>query len=159
MSAEVTSPQRSMPKGLRFFMSTKLGKVMQDANVWLYRASNGKLGATMMGAPLLLLTTRGRRTGKSRVNPLIYLQDGEELAVVASKGGSPDSPLWYRNLQSDPIVQVQIGSDVRTMHARTANAEERARLWPRLVAIYAPYADYQSWTQREIPVVQLSPRA
>lgn len=159
MPTDVTTPPRSMPKGIRFFMSTKLGKVMQDANVWLYRTSRGKLGASMMGAPLLLLTTRGRKTGKSRVNPLIYLQDGEELAVVASKGGWPESPLWYRNLQNDPNVQVQIGPDVRAMHARTANAEERARLWPRLVAIYAAYADYQSWTRREIPVVLLTPRA
>jgi len=150
--------ERNMPGGIRVVMGSKLGKIFQDANVWLYRKSGGRLGSRMKGAPLLLLTTRGRKSGKSRTTPLIYLEDGSELAVVASKGGWPEHPLWYRNLQAAPEVQVEIGRDVRAMSSRTANAEERLRLWPRLVALYSEYADYQSWSDREIPVVLLRPR-
>lgn len=146
-----------MPRGLQFAMRTKVGKLMQDANVWLYRRTQGKLGSTMQGAPLLLLTVRGRKSGKARTLPLIYLDDGRDRVVVASKGGWPDHPLWYKNLQANPGVDVQVGASKSAMVARTANAEERARLWPQLVSLYAPYADYQSWSDREIPVVILSP--
>jgi deazaflavin-dependent oxidoreductase (nitroreductase family) len=139
-------------------MRSKLGKLMQDANVWVYRKTDGKYGSKMQGAPLLLLTVLGRKSGKARTLPLIYLQDGESQVVVASKGGWPDHPLWYKNLQANPSVEVQVGPTTSTRLARTANAEERSRLWPRLVELYAPYADYQSWSDREIPVVVLSPQ-
>jgi deazaflavin-dependent oxidoreductase (nitroreductase family) len=148
--------ERTMPSGFKFFMSSRLGKIMQDGNVWLYKKSGGRLGATMQGAPILLLTTRGRKTGKQRVTPLIYLKDDSSYALVASKGGWPEDPLWYKNLKAEPSVQVQIGPEVRAMRARTASPEERARLWPKLVAIYKGYADYQSWSDRQIPVVILS---
>jgi deazaflavin-dependent oxidoreductase (nitroreductase family) len=151
--------RRTMPRGMKLYLTSKASKLFQDGNVWLYRKSGGKLGARLMGAPLLLLSTRGRKTGKQRVTPLIYHDDGGALAVVASKGGWPTDPLWYRNLQADGAVEVQVGRDVRPMLARTADAEERARLWPKLVALYAAYADYQSWSEREIPVVVLTPRA
>ena len=151
--------QRSMPAGLKLVMNTKLGKLMQDGNVWLYRKTGGKLGGRMRGAPILLLTTRGRKTGKPRVTPLIYLDDGAQLAVVASKGGWPSDPLWYRNLLAEPAVEVQLGRDLRAMTARTATPEEREQLWPRLVRLYADYAEYQSWSERLIPVVVLSPRS
>ena len=152
--------ERSMPTGFKFVMSTKLGKLMQDGNVWLYRKSGGTLGARMQGAPVLLLTTRGRKTGKPRVTPLIYLQrDSGEVAVVASKGGWPSHPLWYRNLEADAAVQVQIGRDVRKMQARTAAPEERRQVWPELLKLFPGYADYQSWSDREIPVVLLRPLA
>lgn len=146
-----------MPRGLQFAMRTKLGKLMQDANVWVYQKTGGKFANKMQGAPLLLLTTRGRKSGQPRTLPLIYLDDGRDLVIVASKGGWPDHPLWYKNLQATPSVDVQVGATARQMRARTANAEERARLWPRLVSLYAAYADYQSWSDREIPVVILSP--
>jgi F420H(2)-dependent quinone reductase len=152
-------PERQMPAGFKFFMSTKLGKVMQDANTWLYRRTGGKVGGTMQGAPILLLTTRGRKTGKQRTTPLIYLEDGQQLAIVASKGGWPSDPLWYQNLKANPEVEVQVGPSVRPMTARTASADDREKLWPRLVKIYPGYADYQSWSDRLIPVVVLSPRA
>jgi deazaflavin-dependent oxidoreductase (nitroreductase family) len=151
-------PERQMPAGFKFFMSTKLGKVMQDTNTWLYRRTGGKVGGTMQGAPILLLTTRGRKTGKPRTTPLIYLEDDQQLAIVASKGGWPSDPLWYQNLKADPAVEVQVRSSVRPMTARTASADEREKLWPRLVKIYPGYADYQSWSDRLIPVVVLSPR-
>ena len=151
--------QKQMPTGFKFFMSTKLGKIAQDANVWLYRRTGGKIGGKMRGAPLLLLRTRGRKTGKQRVTPLIYLDDGPQLAIVASKGGWPSDPLWYRNLQAEPAVEVQVGKDVKAMTARTATAEEREKLWPRLVKIYPDYDAYQSWSDRQIPVVILGARS
>lgn len=146
-----------MPRGLQIAMRSKLGKLMQDANVWVYRKTDGKYANKMQGAPLLLLTVRGRKSGNPRTLPLIYLEDGGNQVIVASKGGWPDHPLWYKNLQANPSVEVQVGATKTTRVARTANAEERARLWPRLVALYAAYADYQSWSDREIPVVLLSP--
>jgi len=148
--------ERSMPTGLKFVMKSNLVKLMQESNVWLYRKSGGKLGGRMKGAPILLLTTRGRKTGKQRVTPLIYLRrDSGELVVVASKGGWSAHPLWYGNLQADAAVQVQIGRDVRPMQARTAGPDERAQVWPELVRMFPDYAEYQSWSDREIPVVLL----
>ena len=152
-------PDREMPKGLRFAMTTPIGKLLQNTNAFIYRLSGGKLGATMRGVSLLLLTTRGRKSGEPRTVPLMYLEDGADLVIVASKGGWPDHPLWYKNLQADPNVEVQRGGQTRKLIARTANAEERTRLWPRLVEIYRDYADYQSWTDREIPLVILSERS
>jgi deazaflavin-dependent oxidoreductase (nitroreductase family) len=149
--------QREMPQGMKLVMSSPLMKAMQRANTWLYRASGGKLGASMRGAPVLLLTTRGRKSGEPRTVPLLYLRDGDDVVIVASKGGWPEHPLWYLNLQAHPEVQIEIGGDKLARVARTANPEERARLWPQLIALYADYASYQSWSDREIPVVILSP--
>src|SRR5262245_49964256 len=136
--------ERNMPRAFQVVMGSRVSKWMQDANVWVYRKTGGKYGNKMQGAPLLLLTTRGRKSGKARTLPLIYMVDGRDYVIVASKGGWPDHPLWYKNLQASPGVQVQVGPDTTAMTARTANAEERARLWPRLVQLYAMYADYQS---------------
>ncbi len=134
-------------------------KVMSTATTWVYRASGGRLGGRFLrGAPVMLLTTIGRRSGEPRVAPLIYLLDGESVVTVASKGGSARHPLWYRNLQANPDVEVQIGADKRELRARTASAEEKDRLWPRLTTIYPDYDDYQARTDRDIPVVILEPR-
>lgn len=149
--------QRTMPKGMQFVMGSRLLKAMQHLNVWMYKKTAGRLGGSIQGAPVLLLTTRGRKTGTPRTTPVLYLDDGRDVVIVASKGGWPTDPLWYRNLQAEPAVTVQIGRDVRSMQARTAASAERERLWTRLVKLYAPYADYQSWSDREIPVVVLSP--
>jgi deazaflavin-dependent oxidoreductase (nitroreductase family) len=108
--------------------------------------------------PICLLEHRGRRTGKLRTTPLVYLRDGDRIVVVASQAGRSTDPLWYRNLQADPEVTVQVRGDRRTMRAHTASPEERTALWPRLVALYRDYDSYQSWTEREIPVVVLEPR-
>ena len=150
--------QQSMPEALKRWFNTPLSKLFQRANVLVYKASGAKLGGSMKGAPILLLTVRGRKSGKSVTLPLLYLQDGDDYVLVASKGGWPSHPLWYMNIQADPAVTVQVGRDRRAMTARTANQEERSRLWPKLVAMYADYASYQSWTDRQIPVVILSPR-
>ena len=121
----------------------------------LYRASGGKLGG-IPGTPVLLLTTKGRRTGKPRTTPLLYLTEGESLVVVASFGGSDVHPAWFLNLEADPDAEVQIGRSARRqMRARRATAEERAGLWPRLTELYPGYAKYKRKTSREIPLVIL----
>jgi len=134
-------------------------KAMSAVNRWIYRATGGRLGGRFPGgAPLLLLTTIGRKSGQPRTTPLIFLADGEDLVVVASKGGMDHHPLWYTNLVANPDVEVEVGSAKSLMRARTANAEEKARLWPQLVGLYASYESYQERTDREIPVVVLSRR-
>ena len=134
-------------------------KVMSRTTTWAYRASRGRLGGRFLrGAPVMLLTTIGRRSGEPRIAPLIYLEDGDNVVTVASKGGSARHPLWYRNLQTNPDVEVQIGGDKRWLRARTASAEEKDKLWPRLTMIYPDYDDYQARTDRDIPVVILEPR-
>jgi deazaflavin-dependent oxidoreductase (nitroreductase family) len=132
--------------------------LMSRANTWLYRTSGGWLGGRFFGgAPVLLLTTVGRRSGQPRTAPLLYLQDGDNLVLVASKGGMSHHPLWYKNLESNPRVEVEIGTERRPMLARRATPTEKAALWPRLVAMYGDYDTYQARTDREIPVVILSP--
>jgi deazaflavin-dependent oxidoreductase (nitroreductase family) len=131
---------------------------MSKLNIWAYRLSNGRLGGKFPGgAPVLLLTTTGRKSGEKRVAPLLYLQDASDLIVVASKGGMAHHPFWYKNLEANPSVEVEIGNQKRPYRARRANAEEKARLWPRLVKMYGSYDDYQARTTRDIPVVILSP--
>ena len=113
-------------------------------NVLLYRATGGRVGGRFLaGEPLLLLTTIGNKSKKRRTLPLIYLADGEDLVVVASKGGSPEHPDWYKNLVAEPRVEVQVGSRTEPRVAVTADAGERARLWPALCALYPPYQEYQ----------------
>jgi deazaflavin-dependent oxidoreductase (nitroreductase family) len=134
-------------------------RIMSTLNVWAFRASGGRLGGRFRyGAPVLLLTTVGRRSGKPRVAPLLYERDGDNLIVVASKGGMSRHPLWYRNLEANLEVEVEIGSERRKMIARRASPEEKNALWPRLVAMYPDYDGYQARTKRDIPVVILSPR-
>src|SRR5262245_60810754 len=122
----------------------------------VYRLSAGRVGGHVPGgAPICLLTTTGRRTGRSRCVPLLYLVDGDDLVVVASRGGIDAHPAWYLNLLADPAVVVEIGRERRAMQAHPADAEEHARLWPRLVDAYEHFAAYQVRTSRDIPVVVL----
>jgi deazaflavin-dependent oxidoreductase (nitroreductase family) len=155
----------SKPEGLDGELARKVIRAMSAANVRVYRLTGGRIGGTWrVGAawrkpvPICLVEHRGRRTGKLRTSPLVYLRDGDRVVVVASQAGRPEHPLWYRNVQADPDVTVQIRGDRRTMRAHTADPSERAELWPRLVALYSDYDSYQSWTDREIPVVVLEPR-
>jgi len=139
-------------------VGTVLVKLMSRANVWVYRATGGRVGGRFLrGAPVLLLTTRGRRSGEPRTAPLLYLEDGGRIAVVASKGGMSEHPLWYRNLQASPECEVEIGRERRAMRARVADEAEKRELWPKLVALYRDYDDYQARTERDIPVVLLTP--
>ncbi|MEV6372477.1 nitroreductase family deazaflavin-dependent oxidoreductase [Micromonospora sp. WP24] len=107
------------------------------------------------GVFTLLLTTRGRHSGKLRRTALIYGRDGENYLIVASQGGAPQHPAWYLNLLSEPQVEVQVGAERFTARARTATAEERPRVWPTMSKIWPAYDEYQTKTEREIPVVVL----
>ena len=140
-------------------IGTVVVRVLSALNTWIFRASGGRFGARFPGgAPVLLLTTVGRKTGAKRTTPLIYLADGENVLLVASKGGMSHHPLWYQNLEVNPEVEVQVGRRTTPMRARRASPAEKASLWPRLVALYREYDDYQARTDRDIPVVILSPR-
>jgi F420H(2)-dependent quinone reductase len=121
----------------------------------LYSASGGRVGRRIVGMPVLLLTTVGRSSGRRRTVPLTYFEDGEALVVVASFGGRPHNPAWFENLVANADVEVQIGRGVERRRARRATAEERARLWPRIVAAYGGYEKYQTKTDREIPLAVL----
>ena len=144
----------------------KLLKAMSRVNVFLYRRTNGRLGGKFRIAdgfrrpvPVCLVTHRGRKSGRTFTTPLLYLEDGDRVVIVASQAGLPKNPQWYLNLQAGPRVTVQTGALVRSMVARTASPEEREVLWPRLVELYASWADYQAWTDRVIPVVICEPGA
>ena len=157
-------PPPPRPPGLDSPIVPKVMRLFSQANVWLYQKTDGRIGgkwrigsAFPRGVPVLLLTTIGRKSGAKRTAPLLYLEDGERVIVVASQGGMPKHPLWYLNLSHNPQVEVQTGSRVRAMRARDATPEERSRYWPRLVAHYRDFATYQSWTDRQIPVVVLEP--
>ena len=133
--------------------------VMSRLNTWVYRLSGGRLaGRFPGGAPVLLLTTIGRKSGQPKTAPLLYLQDGDDYVVVASKGGMSQHPLWFKNLEANPRVEVEVGSRKIGATARRATREEKAALWPKLVGMYSSYADYQARTTRDIPVVILTPR-
>ncbi|MQA75187.1 MAG: nitroreductase family deazaflavin-dependent oxidoreductase [Solirubrobacterales bacterium] len=127
----------------------------------LYRASGGRIGHRVpgLGAPMLLLDHVGARTGARRTAPLLYIPDGEDLVIVASKGGFPQHPSWFHNLRANPETTVQVGTERRPVRARLATPEERPRLWERATELYGPYDDYQERSGgREIPLVILEPR-
>ena len=117
-----------------------------------FTASGGK-----PNTPNLLLTTIGRKSGKPSVLPLIYGKDGSNYVIVASKGGAPEHPAWYLNLVAKDLVEVQVADKKFRAVARTAQGEERQRLWKLVADVYPPYNDYQKQTSREIPVVVLEP--
>lgn len=122
-----------------------------------YRETDGEVGYIWNGAPTLLLTTTGRRSGEQRTTPLIFGRDGSSYLIVASKGGAPQHPAWYVNLTAQPEVEVQVKGDRFRCRARTADPEERARLWPAMTEIWPHYDAYAEKTDREIPVVVLEP--
>ena len=109
--------------------------------------------------PTLLLTTTGRKSGEPRALPLIYGAVGDSYAVIASKGGMPNHPLWYRNLEALPTCELMVGAKAVSARARVAEGEERERIWAQMAELYPPYLDYQKSTERKIPVVVLDPIA
>jgi deazaflavin-dependent oxidoreductase (nitroreductase family) len=139
-------------------MGGRLFRAGVSLHVRLYRLTGGRIGGHIGKAPVLLLTHKGRRSGAIRTTPLLYLADGERLVVVASYGGAPRHPAWYLNLEAHSNVEIQAGKTRRPVTARTATPEERARYWPRVVALYRSYESYQRKTEREIPLVLLEPR-
>ena len=127
-----------------------------EEHVRRYRETGGEVGHKWKrGSKILLLTTKGRKSGESRTTPLIYEQDGDNYVVVASKGGAPEDPDWYRNLEDEPNVELQVLDEVFPARARTAEGEERGRLWRLVNRQWPDYDSYQTKTDREIPVVVL----
>lgn len=127
-------------------------------HIVLYRLTGGRIGRRLVNNDMLLLTTRGLVTGRKHTVPLLYLRDGETLVVIASWGGRPNNPQWFRNLMAHPDATVQVRSNRWRVRARAATPEEREEWWPRVLAAYKGYRVYQSHTDRVIPVVFLDPR-
>lgn len=131
---------------------------MMGAHVAVYRATGGRIGHRFPGVPtMLLLDHVGGKTGKRRTSALVYIEDGPNLVLVASKGGYPKHPAWFHNLKANPDVTVQVGPKRRAVRARVATPDERRRLWPRAVKVWPGYRAYQKRTGREIPMVILEP--
>ena len=130
-------------------------KRLSTLHTVVYRATNGWIGRRLVNNDMLLLTTIGRRSGKAHTVPLLYLEDEGRLIVIASYGGRPADPEWFRNLRHDPTATVQVSGIRRDVRATTMTPPERATWWPRIVEAYGDYAVYQSRTNREIPVVWL----
>jgi deazaflavin-dependent oxidoreductase (nitroreductase family) len=131
------------------------------AHTFLYQRTGGRLGHSIPGVPgkMLLLDHVGAKSGTKRTSPLLYVRDGEDIVVVASKGGFPKHPAWYHNLMANPDTTVQVGSHHLPVHARVAKPEERERLWEMAVKAYHGYEDYAVRSKgREIPLVVLEPR-
>jgi deazaflavin-dependent oxidoreductase (nitroreductase family) len=131
--------------------------LLGDEHVRRYRETGGEVGYLWNGVTTLLLTTRGRRTGEPRTRALIFGRDGDDYLVVASLGGAPRHPGWYHNLLATPSAEIQVRGDVMPVTARTASPEEKPRLWRTMTDLWPNYDVYQSRTERDIPVVVLSP--
>ena len=148
----------SRPRGLDTPQSKFITKWMSRANTFVYKKTNGRVGGKLpKGAPVALLTTTGRKSGEPRVSPLLYLRHGDRVILVASQGGAAKNPMWYLNLKANPKVSVQIKDEMLNLTARDATEAERTEYWPKLVEMYSSFDDYQSWTDRVIPVVMCEP--
>jgi len=125
----------------------------------VYRLSGGRIGSQIVGAPVLLLTSKGRKSGKTRTTPLLYLDEGRNWIVAGSNAGDDRHPAWWLNLKAQPEATVQIGDTLMRVRAREASEEEKNLLWPRFVDMYADYEVYQQRTTRKIPIVILEPES
>lgn len=153
------------PRQLNSRSTMVIARYMSRAHAFVYRRTRGRLGANLrLGAgfrkpaPTLLLEHQGRKSGKWYTSPVLYIADGPNAIVVASALGRDEHPQWYRNLLAQPATHIEIGADRRAVTAVQADAQERARLWPLLVRAYDDFDAYQSWTDRQLPVVVLRPR-
>lgn len=133
-------------------------KYFARIHIWLYRRTNGRLGARLLWFPAALLTTTGRKSSEPRTTATLYLRDGDRVILPASFGGRQDNPLWYLNLKENPEVQVQIRAQRLDLTARDATDAERKRYWPPLIRMYPPYRGYRRATDRVIPLVVCEPR-
>lgn len=131
--------------------------LLGEDHVRAYREYDGEVGYEWNGAPTLLLTTTGRRSGEPRTTPLIFGRDGDDHVIVASVGGMPDHPAWYLNLQADPHAHIQVKGEHLDVVAHTATDAEKPRLWALMNEVWPNYETYQSRTERVIPVVVLTP--
>ncbi|GCE30779.1 nitroreductase [Dictyobacter alpinus] len=133
-----------------------LARLFMNGHVSLYRLTGGAIGGKLIGLPALILTTIGRKSGEPRVTPLTYIPDGERYILIASNGGSDRAPTWWLNLVANPEAKIEVGRQKISVRAKTADAQERAILWPRIVAQAPNYGGYQKKTDREIPVIILT---
>ena len=138
-------------------VATKLARAATGTHAAIYRASKGKVAGSMGGRQVSLLTTTGRRSGKRHTTPVMTFPHPDGLVIIASNGGSDRMPSWYYNLTAHPLVQVQTGAHASTMTARTASPDEKAQIWPGIVAAASNFGNYQTKTSRDIPVVILTP--
>jgi deazaflavin-dependent oxidoreductase (nitroreductase family) len=152
MTERETSAEKDLSGPARLVL--KLGS---GAHAGVYRATGGKLFGRMGKSPILLLNTVGRKSSKKRTSPLLYVMDGEDFVIIASKGGAPAHPAWYLNLKANPDATVEIGDREVRVRAEEADPEEKARLWQKMVEMYPAYEDYQKKTEREIPLLVLHP--
>jgi deazaflavin-dependent oxidoreductase (nitroreductase family) len=154
--SDVPAPDRAAAEAAR--AGTIDLSLFGDAHVAAYEATDGEEGYMWNGAPCLVLTTTGAKSGKERKFALIFGRDGDDVLVVASKGGAPESPQWYENLVANPDVKVQVLGDRYDGVARTATDSEKPRLWSIMTELWPSYDDYQAKTDRDIPVVVISRR-
>jgi deazaflavin-dependent oxidoreductase (nitroreductase family) len=143
--------QRRWVRNSRFL--ALLMKYVARAHIWVYRRTNGRLGAKLLWFPAALITTTGRKTGEQRTTPTLYLRDGDRVILPASFGGRDASPGWYRNLKADPKVHIQIRGERLDLIARDADDAERNLYWRKLIRIYPPYRGYRQAADRVIPLV------
>lgn len=139
-------------------MASEDDQLFGAEHVRVYRETAGRRGYDWRGTTILLLTTTGHSSGELRTTPLIHRTDGDRWVIVASKGGAPNHPAWYENLQADPRASIQVMGEEIPVVASTASGEERTRLWALLAEAWPAYDDYQRKTDREIPVVVLTRR-
>ncbi|ORB63364.1 nitroreductase family deazaflavin-dependent oxidoreductase [Mycolicibacterium tusciae] len=132
-------------------------KYFARAHIWVYRRTNGRVGARLLWFPAALVTTTGRKTGRPRTTPTLYLADGDRVILPASFGGRDSDPAWYLNIESNPEVRVQIRDRQFDLIARDATVEERKRYWPSLIKMYPPYRGYREAADRVIPMVVCEP--
>jgi F420H(2)-dependent quinone reductase len=136
-------------------LALKLGS---SVHAGVYRATGGKLFGRMGQSPILLLNTVGRKSGKKRATPLLYVVDGEDFVIIASKGGAPTHPAWYLNLMANPDATVEVEDRKVRVRAEEVDGEEKARLWQKMAELYPTYDNYQKKTKRQIPLLVLRPR-
>jgi deazaflavin-dependent oxidoreductase (nitroreductase family) len=122
-----------------------------------FRANAGVVGGPFAGAPVLILHTTGAKSGQERVNPMMYQQVGDTIAVFASKGGAPSNPDWYHNLVKNPSVTAEVGTETKPFTARVADGDEREQIWTAQKTAYPQFAEYETKTTRQIPVIVLEP--
>jgi deazaflavin-dependent oxidoreductase (nitroreductase family) len=150
--SEKSSTERDLSKPAN--LALKLGS---GVHAGVYRATKGTLFGRMGKSPILLLNTVGRKSGKKRTTPLLYVMDGEDFVLIASKGGAPTHPAWYLNLMANPEVTVEVGDRAVKARAEEVSGAEKTRLWQKMVEMYPTYDDYQTRTEREIPLLILHP--
>lgn len=146
------------PRALNSTQTGTIIKWMSRANTWIFKKTGGRLGDKFLrGAPVGILTTTGRKSGEPRESPLLFLQEGRRIILVASQGGRANNPMWYLNLKANPAVTFQTKHEVLRLSARDATDAERDEYWPKLDAMYPDFENYRSYTDRKIPIVICDP--